>query len=143
MKHTITNLLTGVYLLICTSLFGQGLVSYHLLSGPGKNLIGDMYLDDEGNQFLTGIFDDDLFYDGSLIADIQSNQEGFFLLKRDSLGQLLWVTHGYLTGPKIDPQFVETDSSGNVYVSGTMTGGLVIGTSTISASYHRLGPVEV
>lgn len=92
-------------------------------SGTGIDRCLDLTVDLLGNVYCAGGTQ-------SHLNDTYAGGDDAFILKLDSAGQLLWINHlgaSYITvgsGPNEQCQKIETDSSHNVYCTGTAQGSL-------------------
>ncbi len=102
----------------------------------GQNITSDS----NNNVYIAG------YTDGSLPGNISSGGTDFFITKYDNLGNMIWIKQlgvgggGYTT----EGYGITSDSSGNIYVSGTTDGPLLGNTATFSndffvTKYDNLG----
>ena len=93
------------------------------MGGTGEDYGNFIALDETGNLYITGYFNDVVDFDpGSGITDLVSNGvRDIFLQKLNSSGNLLWVKS--MGGINQDESWaVVTDLSGNIYLSGHFQG---------------------
>lgn len=59
-----------------------------ILNGTASEKIGEIQKDEEGNLYMVGHFEEDLYYQNTSISS--SADEGIFILKTDKDGELIW-----------------------------------------------------
>jgi Secretion system C-terminal sorting domain/Beta-propeller repeat len=107
-------------------------------SAGGHNIDGGVSVatDVNGNVYATGTFYNDsiVFGNDTLI----SSTPNFFVVKYDSLGNLLWVRSPRLiNNANATICKIKTDNNSNVYITGGCWGAFVLGNDTINLSMPR------
>ncbi len=90
--------------------------------GINSEYVNDIEIDNAGNVHVTGYFDATVDFDpGAGTFNITPNAEDVFILKLDNNGVFVWARA--VGGTNYDEGFsVETDNSGNVFVTGIFLG---------------------
>jgi hypothetical protein len=100
------------------------------IGGPNSDLVGQLGLDANENIYVTGTFQDTAYF-GSTMLNNSTNKD-WFLAKYNTNGTFIWAkqTNAIST---INYGAQSTDNNGNTYCSGTFSGTVSFGASTISA----------
>ncbi|MBL4586177.1 MAG: T9SS type A sorting domain-containing protein [Flavobacteriales bacterium] len=89
------------------------------MSGNGREVGRSLLIDNLGNNISTGYFSDTMYFQIGGVQDSLISVDGYdgFVTKRDGSGELLWIVQ--LGGPGSEfGRKLETDPSGNIYVTG-------------------------
>ncbi|MDP4268131.1 MAG: SBBP repeat-containing protein, partial [Bacteroidota bacterium] len=98
--------------------------------GGGKDDIGNgVAADINGNVFVTGYIQDTVRI--GAITLISKGKKDFFIAKYDSIGNLLWAKSGGSANNDEEGIAVQSDLSGNCYITGYFQGKLNYGTDSI------------
>jgi hypothetical protein len=101
--------------------------------GGRKTEMGGLFsMDITGNLYVTGDFQDSIFFDNILLTS--SSMRDWFLAKFDNEGNALWARQGHITGATVYYGEVFCDiTKGNVLAVGTFSGSAAFGENNISA----------
>lgn len=116
---------------LLASLTSDGDPRWARSSSKGKSWPRDMALDAAGNIFAVGSFGQDVQIAGKTLPS--AGGDDIFVTATDADGENRWTRT--LGTPEDDRAWaVTTDSTGNVYVTGTFTGELTLGSETVQGA---------
>lgn len=120
-------------LIISTCAFSQpNFVWAKSVGGTDQDYVKRVCVDGAGNSFVIGEFSSNTFSAAPFSINKTAYSDGF-LIKYNTLGEVQWL-RGIFGSGFDEPSSVAVDDGGNVYVSGTYTNSLTIGSLTIPAS---------
>ncbi len=113
--------------------FGQswdwGAAGYSVL-GAGSG-ISPISMDANSNTYITGVYNTSITFGTQTLT---AREFSAFLVKYDSLGNVIWARQPYYDGGDSWGSAVCTDNSGNIYICGFfMDGWLIFGSDTLKA----------
>jgi len=99
--------------------------------GIENDQILDITIDDDGNIYFTGYFQNQLNFQGTAVIGVENKD--MFVAKTDSDGNLIWIKSGIGSGD-IFGSGIDLDSDGNIYLTGTFTGSIEINDETFTGT---------
>lgn len=98
------------------------------------NISYDLAFDSGGNVFIGGVFFSSTMQFDSVTLNNSSGSNTIFMAKYNMNGNVLWAKTPVASSPNNYITAVTTDTSGNVFFSGTFSGSMTFDTSTVTAS---------
>ena len=101
-------------------------------TGIQNNIPNDVATDVSGNVYMAGSFEDKITFDG-VTTFTSGGVTDAWLAKYNSAGTFLWARQGSGTGEDL-ARGVDTDSSGNIYVTGSFSGITTFGVLNVTSA---------
>ncbi len=93
--------------------------------GVGYDVLGDITIDLYENLYLTGSYENDMYFDGNILTletnPLNSIRENSFIAKYDKLGNFTWADKITTKAPgtSVEANGIKTDLNGNLFVTGS------------------------
>ncbi len=106
------------------------LIWVRTMGGPKKDFGGSVEVDNEGNIYTCGIFQDSIYFNKSLLTN--GNRKDLFIAKYSNDGSVIWIKQYRATG-SLNATYPFVSDNGNIYHIGSFSGDMFIGDRIISA----------
>jgi Secretion system C-terminal sorting domain len=113
-----------------------------ILASGASNIYGmAISTDYNGNSFVTGYYEDTIYFGAQSISTLYTSVDNAFLAKYDSNGNFKWVRTPTLKNSQSEATglAVSTDNFGNVYISGHLLDTVSFGTDTLIENHSYRG----
>ncbi|MBW8049092.1 MAG: T9SS type A sorting domain-containing protein [Cytophagales bacterium] len=92
--------------------------------------VKDITIDLSNNIYITGYFDDFIYFDSIQLTNFSVNAN-LFLFKFDTLGNVIWAKKEGGVSARVEGYGISTDDSSNIYITGNFGGTVSFGNDTL------------